>query len=615
MVARMTRSIQRHRLASVLMIAGVYGYFLLFSQFAFLEWVQSAVHVEWRIKLVLGAMALCGVVGAIVAKTHASLRWYRISCVGCVVAAGASLYARDMVSLAMVSATMGLALGVATVSLAALLPRWLTGKDACLWVGIGTGLGYALCNVPALFLASPAAQALCAGAMMLVSCVASGILVDSSDEPQLPVLAHAQTPQLLAAVLVFFALVWFDSGAFYVIQHVPELKKATWGAENLWRNAGLHFFAAVLAGHLLTRGLFRSVILTATILLALAAVWVNHAGTRIAAGWLYPIAVSFYSTALVCWPGLLSPRADAKKRAAWVFAVAGWIGSAMGIGMVEKLHIVPLWFVIAASLLIVTCLFSGQWRRLLGILGFVFLSITIVIVNQQFRTTSDQSVERGKQVYLAEGCIHCHSQYLRPNRRDESYWGLAKQKKEILEEAPVLIGNRRQGPDLTHVSGRRSDAWLRAHFIAPRSFAPHSPMPSYAHLFEDGRGEDLIAYLTRDRDVALPMVQERWQQAAKIPDGPKDLARGKQLFADHCAVCHGVTGQGDGPVAQQMGTPVANLVKGPFRWTQSSIVRDPDLIDRVIRFGIPGTDMPGHETWTDEQVRSLRAWVIEMYQP
>ena len=285
----------------------------------------------------------------------------------------------------------------------------------------------------------------------------------------------------------------------------------------------------------------------------------------------------------------------------------------MGIGMVEKLHVVPLWFVATASIVILACLYQRHVRSLVSIAFLVILSATMILVEKSRTPEESDTIARGKQVYIAEGCIHCHSQYLRPGSQDERYWGDAKRKAEVLAASPVMIGNRRQGPDLTHVSGRRSDAWLREHFIAPRLFAPDSAMPSYAHLFQDRRGDDLIAFLTRDRATALPMMQQRWQQSPALPEGPSDLATGQKLFARHCSACHGINGDGDGPLANKLSMPVANLANGPYRWTQTTVPRDPSLIDRVIRHGIPGTDMPGHETFSDEQVRSLRQWVIELY--
>jgi hypothetical protein len=57
--------------------------------------------------------------------------------------------------------------------------------------------------------------------------------------------------------------------------------------------------------------------------------------------------------------------------------------------------------------------------------------------------------------------------------------------------------------------------------------------------------------------------------------------------------------------------PPANLVVGPFLW---SAVGDDlnDPLARIIKFGIPGTDMPGHETLSDQDIITLRTYVMKL---
>jgi len=38
-----------------------------------------------------------------------------------------------------------------------------------------------------------------------------------------------------------------------------------------------------------------------------------------------------------------------------------------------------------------------------------------------------------------------------------------------------------------------------------------------------------------------------------------DVAQGRQLYLEYCASCHGLTGEGDGPVAPALNMPPANL--------------------------------------------------------
>lgn len=106
-------------------------------------------------------------------------------------------------------------------------------------------------------------------------------------------------------------------------------------------------------------------------------------------------------------------------------------------------------------------------------------------------------VTLGRHVYVAEGCIHCHSQYLRPGTTDEAWWGEPRDPEFSRAQIPSLIGNRRQGPDLMNTGRRLPRDWQRQHLKDPRSVAPASRMPSYAHLFadDDPRGEALLDYL------------------------------------------------------------------------------------------------------------------------
>ncbi len=106
-------------------------------------------------------------------------------------------------------------------------------------------------------------------------------------------------------------------------------------------------------------------------------------------------------------------------------------------------------------------------------------------------------VALGRQVYVAEGCIHCHSQYVRPATTDDTWWGDPRDPGFSRGQTPALIGNRRQGPDLMNVGQCLPRDWQREHLRDPRRVAPASRMPSYAYLFatDDARGEALLDYL------------------------------------------------------------------------------------------------------------------------
>jgi cytochrome c oxidase cbb3-type subunit 2 len=590
-------------LRAAVAVAMVYGYFLLFAQFAFVEILRGAgVSQSWE-KAALAVMAVAGIAGGFFSAWRGpGVRMLRVALV---VAGGAAVFSPWAGGMA-IAALSGCALGVATVALSALLPGWCSVT----WVGLGTGVGYACCNVPAVFGAEPAVQAWIAAGFALAGAIAvpknSEWAVCGNERERF----HPW-----AMVAVFTALVWLDSAAFFIIQHAPELKVKTWGAEHLWRNAGMHLAAALLAGWLLRRGVAGWVIVGAWASLAVAGLAVNVDGTRGMAGWWYPVGVSLYSTALVAWPGWFSGADNTRSaawRAAWLFAIAGWIGSANGIGMAESLQRVPVAFVAVSGAVVVLLMLGsrpGGWRAAAAV-SLVLLAAWWFPGEKAKTPSVAADPERGRLVYLAEGCVNCHSQYVRPGTGDELVWGPVKPLREVVSGKPVLIGNRRQGPDLTNIGARRSEAWLREHFKDPRALAPDSAMPSYRYLFEDGRGEDLVAWL---RLNGLEGMSDRMRQAAEWrPVSERSSGDGVRLFSRHCVVCHGVNGKGDGALSEKLVRRPADLTKGPFVWTAGESSGVSLKLARVMKFGIPGTDMPGHETLTDEQVNALVSEVVKM---
>lgn len=136
-------------------------------------------------------------------------------------------------------------------------------------------------------------------------------------------------------------------------------------------------------------------------------------------------------------------------------------------------------------------------RRWLPLLVFFAVPTATQVATVLQPAPSATGVALGRQVYISEGCIHCHSQFIRPASRDEEQWGAARPPEFSRAQVPALIGNRRQGPDLMNVGVRRPREWQRMHLVDPRMVWPFSRMPAYPHLFADGdpRGEALLDYL------------------------------------------------------------------------------------------------------------------------
>ncbi len=109
----------------------------------------------------------------------------------------------------------------------------------------------------------------------------------------------------------------------------------------------------------------------------------------------------------------------------------------------------------------------------------------------------------GRQIYIGEGCWHCHSQFVRPVSNDSKRFGAVSETWEYQNELqrPVMFGTRRVGPDLSREGGRRGSDWHAVHFYRPKMVSPDSPMPEYPWLFDgtpdqpNKRGLALITYM------------------------------------------------------------------------------------------------------------------------
>jgi len=109
----------------------------------------------------------------------------------------------------------------------------------------------------------------------------------------------------------------------------------------------------------------------------------------------------------------------------------------------------------------------------------------------------------GRDIYVGEGCWHCHSQFVRPVSNESQRWGPVAETIEYQNvlQRPVMFGTRRVGPDLSREGGRRSNDWHAVHFFQPTLVSTDSPMPNYSWLFDGSpdapnqRGLALITYV------------------------------------------------------------------------------------------------------------------------
>ncbi|WP_017708211.1 cytochrome c/FTR1 family iron permease [Pseudomonas syringae] len=109
-----------------------------------------------------------------------------------------------------------------------------------------------------------------------------------------------------------------------------------------------------------------------------------------------------------------------------------------------------------------------------------------------------------------------------------------------------------------------------------------------------------VARQARQLAAKLAVAYEVSQAPAITPDP----ARGAPLYAQHCSVCHGDTGAGDGPAGIGLEPPPSNL-RDTARLDRLSLY---DLYN-ALGLGIAGTDMPAFADQLDDRQR----WDIATY--
>jgi cytochrome c oxidase cbb3-type subunit I/II len=105
----------------------------------------------------------------------------------------------------------------------------------------------------------------------------------------------------------------------------------------------------------------------------------------------------------------------------------------------------------------------------------------------------------GRDIYIREGCLGCHSQMVRPFRSETARYGDYSKSGEFIYDRPFLWGSKRTGPDLHRVGGKYPDSWHYNHMLDPTITSPGSIMPPYSWLLDD----DLDTSLTAAKIEAL----------------------------------------------------------------------------------------------------------------
>ncbi|HEU4938765.1 MAG TPA: cytochrome-c oxidase, cbb3-type subunit I [Vicinamibacterales bacterium] len=90
----------------------------------------------------------------------------------------------------------------------------------------------------------------------------------------------------------------------------------------------------------------------------------------------------------------------------------------------------------------------------------------------------------GRDLYIREGCVGCHSQMIRPMRAETARYGDYSKAGEFVYDHPFLWGSKRTGPDLHRQGGKYPSSWHFVHMKDPGATSPGSLMPGYPWLYD-----------------------------------------------------------------------------------------------------------------------------------
>ena len=121
---------------------------------------------------------------------------------------------------------------------------------------------------------------------------------------------------------------------------------------------------------------------------------------------------------------------------------------------------------------------------------------------------------QGRDLYIREGCVNCHSQTIRPFRSETARYGEYSKAGEFVYDHPFLWGSKRTGPDLHRIGGKYPHKWHFDHMLDPAITSPGSIMPAYPWLIDQQLDNStLVAKMNAMRILGVPYSNEDVENA------------------------------------------------------------------------------------------------------
>ncbi|OWP84522.1 cytochrome-c oxidase, cbb3-type subunit I [Flavobacterium columnare] len=163
------------------------------------------------------------------------------------------------------------------------------------------------------------------------------------------------------------------------------------------------------------------------------------------------------------------------------------------------------------------------------LIGGIIQIIPTIVVKSNIPTISSVKPYtplelEGRDLYIREGCVGCHSQMIRPFRSEVARYGEYSKSGEYVYDHPFLWGSKRTGPDLFRVGGKYNDNWHFNHMWDPQSTSAGSIMPAYKWLFDN-----------KSADYSQIEKKMKVMQTLGVPYTEEDIKNAKTSIAEQSA--------------------------------------------------------------------------------